>query len=294
MKKRGADERVFCLAGGYKGLAKSLSVMGLGNIKIDEDRRHIRVSTGELEIDLLKDRGLALFSVSFPEVSDEPLLGTLGHGYYDSIELGADFFSGHLIHTARDGLKSTDLSLVSPEIREDGAGLHVFALLETRIGVLEKSYFIPRIGKEFSLTYKLRTRALSASSLRLGIFTLIPHAFNNESLWFETINGGAGPERFYLKGHTLNHDKPVSPAISASGCLGATEGWVSFGDDKKSLTISSDRSLVHTVPMINYREAGERFFLRLYHSAGELDDTSYWLWRGSNEVTFTLKARRLG
>lgn len=289
-----SEERILCGVGLYSGLPPALSVAGLGGITVAEDHRHVRVSTAELEIELLKDRGLALSSLIFTEVSDQPLLGTLGHGYYDSIELGADFFSGHLIHTARDGVKATDLSLASPTVTEGDGGVSISALIETPIGLLEKTYLIPRLGKEFSLTYKLRSRALPASSLRLGIFTLIPHAFNNESLWFETINGGLGPERFYLKGHTLNHDRPVSPAISASGCLGATEGWISFGDNKKSITISSDRSLVHTVPMINYRESGDKFFLRLYHSAGELDDTSYWLWRGSNEVTFTITARGLG
>ncbi len=291
--KRPLEEGVLCATGLYGGLAALLPGGAFSGVAVDEDSRQVRVTTGDLEIVLLKDRGLALSSARFPGVSERPLIGTLGHGYFDSIELGADFFSGHLIHTDREGVKTTDLRRVSPTVSEDEAGVHIHAAIETPMGLLEKTYHIPHAGEEFSLTCRLRARALLASSLRLGIFTFMPEAFDNEGLWFETINGGAGPERFYLKGHTLGHNEPVSPAISASSCLGATEGWVSFGDDEKSVRISSERRSVHTVPMINYRESGDDFFLRIYHSAGELDDTSYWVWRGSNEVTFTVRARRL-
>jgi len=287
------QERVLCGAGLYGGPSPLGHLSGFSGIAVDEDKRRVRVVTEDIELELLKARGLALSSAFFPGVSDKPLLGTLGHGYFDSIELGADFFSGHLIHTDRAGVKSTDLLPVSVHISEDESGTNIFAAIPTPIGLLEKTYHVPRRGAEFSLTVRLRAGALSSSSLRLGIFTFMPEAFDNETLWYETVNGGMGPERFYLKGHRLGHNEPVSPAISASSCLGATEGWVSFGDNEKALAISSDRRFVHTVPMINYRETGERFFLRLYHSAGELDDTSYWVWRGANEAAFSVKAKRL-
>ncbi len=287
-----AKEPALCGAGLYGSAAPGPVPRGGRAIDVEENSRQVRVSTGEVVIRLLKDRGLALSSALFSAVSERPLIGTLGHGYFDSIELGADFFSGHLIHTSRRGVKTTDLHPVSPTVREDEGGVHISAVIKTSIGLLDKTYHIPAVGNEFSLTYRLRAGALPASSLRLGIFTLLPEAFNVERLWFETINGGMGPERFYLKGHTVTHNEPVNPAISASGCLGATAGWVGFGDDEKRVTITSDRRLIHTVPMINYRESGGKFFLRAYHSAGELDDTSYWLWRGSNEITFTLSAKR--
>jgi len=290
-QERTSRELVLCGAGFHGGLAPGVAMGGGAEIDVDEDKRRVTIRAKEVELTLLKDKGLALSSASFPGISDKALLGTLGHGYFDSIELGADFFSGHLIHTSREGVKTTDLCPASYTIKEDAGGVCISANLETPIGLLVKTYHIPRRGAEFSITYKLRAGALQASSLRLGIFTFMPEAFENKSLWFETVNGGMGAERFYLKGHRLSHNEPVSPAISASGCLGATEGWVAFGDKEKSLIISSERRFVHTVPMINYRESGNKFFLRLYHSAGELDDTSYWLWRGSNEVTFIVRAK---
>ncbi|MFQ5479853.1 MAG: hypothetical protein ACE5DW_01080 [Thermodesulfobacteriota bacterium] len=281
------------------GVAFSLPVKGAralagrSKVRVYEDARRLRISTGRVEIEFLKDRGLALASVLFPHVSARPLLGTLGHGYFDSIELGADFFSGHLIHTDRAGTKTTDLVPVVPTVIEDEAGVRISAVIDTSIGRLVKEYQIPRGGDEFTLSYRLTARGLAASSLRLGIFTLMPGAFDKKDLWFETINGGTGPERFSLSGRSLSHAKPVSPAISGTSCLGATEGWVSFGDRKKTLCISSERNIVHTVPMINYSEPGNEFFLRLYHSAGEVDDTAYWVWRGINEVRFKVMAEKV-
>ncbi len=267
--------------------------MGRGGVDIYEDTRRLCLSTESLEIELLKDRGLAVNSLSFLKVSERPLLGTLEHGYFDSIELGADYFSGHLIHTDRAGTKTTDLLPVQPLITRDESGVSVSAVIDTAIGRLVKEYRIPVHGEEFSIRYRFNARGLRASSLRLGIFTFMPEVFNRKDMWFETVNGGTGPERFKLTGRTLAHEKPVSPAISASTCLGATEGWVSFGDKQKSICISSERGFVHTFPMINYRECGEKFFLRLYHSAGEVDDTAYWVWRGMNEMSFKVSAKNL-
>ncbi len=289
-----SEENGLCYAGAGGPMVMTLPTIAPWScgFYVQEDKRRLQVATSSVEMEFIKDRGLALKTLSFPEVCTRPLLGTISHGYFDSIEFGADFFSSHLIHTDREGVKTTDLLPVSPVIVEDEAGVTVRAVIDTAIGRVIKEYYIPRLGQEFSLTYRLTTGALAASSLRLGIFTLLPDAFDKDTLWFETINGGTEAERFFLKGRTLSHERPVSRAISASSCLGATEGWVRFGDDEKTLCVLSERRVVYTVPMINYRESGGSFFLRLSHSAGELDDTAYWLWRGCNEVTFTVRAEK--
>jgi hypothetical protein len=230
-------------------------------------------------------------------VDESPLFGTLEHGYYDDIRLGADFFSGHLIHMAKDGNKSTDLvaKTTEPLVDDGPEAVTVKLRAELGIGTLWKTYHISKTGPEVSVTYKLKVNGLTASSLRLGIFTLIPSAFELDSLWFETVNGGAGAERFTLKGHLVSQDDSVSQRVTASGCLGATEGWVRVGDKDKCLEFSTDKSELFTVPMLRFSETGndeKPFFLRLLHSLGEVDDTAWWVWRGYNEVTFKIRGRR--
>ena len=254
----------------------------------------LKVSTRSVEAEFLVDKGLAIKSLAFPDISEKALIGTLPHGHYEDIRLGADFFSGHLIHVSKDGKKSTDLKKTSPAIEEDGSSVHLKAETPVDIGTLCKTYKISKTKPEVSVTYTLKVDGLAASSLRLGIFTFLPDGFERDTIWFETINGGSAPERFYLKGHELGHDEPVSQSVSASGCLGATDGWVRVGDSEKSITISSDKSQLYSVPMINFKELSteDSFFLRMYHSVGEVDDTAWWVWRGYNEVTYTITAAR--
>lgn len=254
----------------------------------------LRVSTPAVTVEFIPNKGYALKSLVFPSVSNAPLLGTLPHGYYEDMRLGADFFSGHLIHTSREGRQTTDLGQSTVEVREEREKVSVLVKSPLNIGVLWKRYDISRTEPEMEITYRLKVNGLAASSLRAGIFTFVPSSFDRESLWFETVNGGPGPERFTLGGHSLSHDEPVSQGVSASSCLGATEGWVRIGDKDKAVEISTDKARLYTVPMLRYAELpGEgSFFLRLYHTLGEFDDTAWWVWRGYNEAVFTVRAIR--
>lgn len=250
------------------------------------------ISTGTVEAEFLPSRGFAIKRAVFPGVSHEPLIGTIPHGYYEDIRLGADFFTGHIINVARDGKKTTDLKPASMEISENDSSVVLEAKTPMDIGFLTKTYEISKTEPSISLTLKLKVNGLHASSLRLGIFTFLPGSFDAGSLWYESVNGGAGPERFYLNGKTVSHDEPVSQSVSTSGCLGATDGRVRIGDRHKALEISTDKSRLFSVPMLKYMELKDegKFFMRLHHSVGEVDDTAWWVWRGVNEITFKLKA----
>lgn len=267
--------------------------------RADADRAVIKrgvhtlsVSTGQVDIEFLTHKGCAIRSAVFPAISPRPLIGTLAHGYYDDISLGADFFSGHLIHVARDGRKTTDMKDVEPAVTESSGSVTVAVRIPLEIGTLWKSYEVFKATPEIKVSYRLKVNGLLASSLRLGIFTVLPEGFDMNSLWLETVNGGLDVERFYLKGHEISHDEPVSQSVSASSCLGATEGWVRIGDSSRSIEFSSDKSRLFSVPMVRFRGVGpeETFFLRLYHSLGEVDDTAWWVWRGYNEIVFSIRA----
>ena len=262
--------------------------------KIESCARVLKVDTGVVRAEFMESKGHALKSLTFPQVSPEPLIGTLAHGHYEDISLGADFFSGHLIHSSREGKKTTDLVASTAIVEETSGKVCLEVKTHIEIGTLWKKYEISKAAPEVKVTYRLKVNGLVASSLRAGIFTFMPSAFDRETLWFETVNGGAGAERFYLLGHALNHDEPVSQSVSATSCLGSTDGIVRIGDSTKSIEIQTDKSRLFSVPMLKYLELPEEnsFFLRLYHSLGEFDDTAWWVWRGYNEAAFTLRAAR--
>lgn len=258
----------------------------------------LKVATDTVKAEFLENKGYAIKTAVFPGVSDAPLIGTMPHGYYEDIRLGADFFSGHLIHISREGAKTTDLvkKTTEPSVSEDADAVTVEVKMELAIGTLWKTYRVSKTSPEIELKCTLKVDGLTASSLRAGIFTVFPEAFDRDGLYLETVNGGPGPERFSLRGRELSHDKPVSPRVSSSGCLGATEGWTRVGDGEKYIEFSTDKTRLYSVPMVSYTELqeedGRDFFLRIVHSLGETDDTAWWVWRGYNEISFKVRAAK--
>ncbi len=252
----------------------------------------LKVSTETVVAEFLTNKGLAIKGLIFPAVSQKPLIGTLDHGYYNDMSLGADFFSGHLIHLTKDALKSTDLLAINPEVEENSSSVTISVKVTLQMCTLWKTYTISKYEPKVRLSYRLKVNGLVASSLRLGIFTALPSGFERSSLWCESVNGGDMAERFFLEGHNVTHDQPPCPGVSASACLGATDGVVTIGDSEKSVRIEADKSRLYSVPMVSYTDVDDSFFLRIYHSIGELDDTAWWVWRGYNEAVFTISAKR--
>ena len=76
--------------------------------------------------------------------------------------------------------------------------------------------------------------------------------------------------------------------VTASSCLGATEGWVSAGDKNRGLALIGDRSAAAVVPMVEFSPVDERFFLRIQHTAAESDDTRASFLRGTRTFSFAL------
>ena len=116
-------------------------------------------------------------------------------------------------------------------------------------------------------------KGIPKGSLVTGILTFNPDAFDKDTLFYETHNGGYAMERFMLNGSTVNHSQPVSNLVTASGGLGATEGVVCIGDDDYHVAISFDQTMCAALPMLNYVETRKSYFLRLLFSVAECDES---------------------
>ncbi len=259
---------------------------------IEDKGGRLRVVTPLLEVEFLKEKGFAIASLIFTGVSPLSMVGTLEHGYYDDIGYGADYFSGHMIREARDGAKTTDLEPAEAVIEDGERELSISIKIPLDIGMFFKTFIISKDKGELTVKYRLKVSGLEASSVRLGIFTFMPGGFDQDTLYYSSVNGGKGPEIFPLKGHLVSHDVPVNQRVTASGCLGATEGWVVVGDKDKELRITTDKAELYSAPMVNYRQVDDKFFLRLYHSIGEIDETAWWVWRGDNHISFNISASK--
>ena len=191
------------------------------------------IDAGDLKITLNERRGLALASFVDRSASSRSLFGTIEH-YHETIELGADWYTGNLVQEAPLRHKVTDLESVTASFATDGDRITVCATIETELGMIEKSITVDPDAGEVSVDWTLRWSELPPGSLRLGHVTVHPEAFDPASLFYATHNGGDAIERHTLRGASFDHGAAVSALVSARGGLGATEGLIVLGAHKRT------------------------------------------------------------
>jgi glycosyl hydrolase family 57 len=241
---------------------------------IRRESRWLVVETDAMKAVFNCRRGLAIDSLTLKRVSERPLLGTIPHGYYQDIALGADFYSGHLVLETPGRPKVTDLETVEPEIC-GGDQPEIIVLrgcINTSMGPVLKTIWVTREG-QIRLRFELQWEQLPVGSLRLGHITMQPEAFERESLFFETHNGGVLPERFALERKSIEHGRSVSFLVSSSSSLGMTDGVLKMGDRERSIVVHTPLDQACVVAQITYVPLQSSFFCRASFSAAELDET---------------------
>ncbi|MFZ0799674.1 MAG: hypothetical protein WCA13_17455 [Terriglobales bacterium] len=241
---------------------------------IKRESRWLSVETDAMKAVFNCRRGLAIDSLILKSVSERPLLGTIPHGYYQDIALGADFYSGHLVLETPGRPKVTDLEPVEPEIcAGDRPGtIMLRGCVNTSLGPVLKTIRVRREG-QIRIRFELQWEQLPLGSLRLGHITMHPEAFDPESLFFETHNGGVLPERFALERKSIEHGRSVSFLVSSSSSLGMTEGVLKMGDRERAIVIQTLLDQACVVAQMTYVPVQGSFFYRASFSAAELDDT---------------------
>ncbi len=241
---------------------------------IKRESRWLSVETDAMKVVFNCRRGLAIDSLTVKRVSERALLGTIPHGYYQDIALGADFYSGHLVLETPGRPKVTDLEIVKPEIcAEDEPGsIMVRGCVNTSLGPVLKTIWVTREG-QVRLRFELQWEQLPLGSLRLGHITMRPEAFDPERLFFETHNGGLLPERFALERKSIEHGRSVSFLVSSSSSLGITEGVLKIGDRQRAIVIQTPLDQACVVAQMTYVPVEGSFFYRASFSVAELDDT---------------------
>jgi hypothetical protein len=229
---------------------------------------------GALTLCLNLRRGMAITAFSDARVAARPLLGTLEHGYFATIDLGADFYSGHLVQESPLTHKITDLERVQPTVGHDGQGcLCARARIVTELGPIDKAVRLDPTGRGFELEWALHWRELPLGSLRLGHVTLLPEAFQAHTLWYATHNGGAELERHRVAGPGFDHGAAVSALVSCRQGLGMSEGVVLLGDARRTIRVEVDQACARPLGLVGWVPAGDRWFLRLGFSLTESDET---------------------
>ncbi len=228
----------------------------------------------ELTLALNVRRGLAIEAFTDAGVCERPLLGTLAHGYFPMIELGADFYSGHLVQEPPARHKVTDLERVEPVVGLDERGrLCARTQIATELGPIEKAVRLDAATGAVELEWALRWSELPLGSLRLGHVTLMPEAFDAGTLWYATHDGGTTLEAHRVQGAAFDHGGAVSALVSCRQGLGLTEGVVLLGDAERTIRVEVDQACARLLGLLSWTPAGERWLLRLSFALTESDDT---------------------
>ena len=246
----------------------------LADFKISQDPEGILLNIDSPHVQVVFNlrRGLALQSLAFLGHDFVPVIGTLPHGYFDSIEYGADFYSGGVVmELPLEHRRITDLERVKPKIEQVGQNLHVSVEIETDKGLIVKRYVISSQAESIKLMIEFPDWQRSHSVLRVGTLTLLPEAFS-QPVYLKTCNGGSGLESFLLN-QDCDHTASASSLVSCTTGFGATTGEIILGDVHREISISWDPAQCAFFPMLSHQLFKENFLTRLFFSLGELDDT---------------------
>ena len=260
--------------------------------KVTERNNLLEIESGQIKISLNRSRGLAVHKLIFKEISPEPLIGTLYHGYYDDIFFAADFYTGHTIIEYQGLPKSTDLMKAEPAFEDNGDYFSVKTVIKMAEGYIKKEIKIYRKSNRVDINLGFNLEIKNPASVRTGIMTFMPFAFDEKTLFFRTVNGGFKSEKFLIK-KDVDHAKAINSLISSSHCLGATEGWVEIGDRKKSVRIYSDKGQMYSVPMVKFQKVDDTYFLRVFHSIAETDETVKFPLKLNNAISFSISGSKI-
>ncbi len=249
--------------------AKALKEKG---IELEQDAIYLKLRTADLSLSLNIRRGLAIKELGFARNGFRPLAGTLPHGYFHAIRMGADFYSGGLIVELPGQLKRiTDLERMEPQYFWNNGQLAIQGDLETSLGTFRKTLFYSLGEQKLGLRYDFPGWERPFGTVRVANLTLAPEAFSKKNLFVRCHNGGEDLLSFKVK--PCNHGAAVSSLISCGAGFGATEGYLELADLENGLILEWDPAACAAFPMLIHQPDPPSHFTRLIFSLAEMDDT---------------------
>ncbi len=290
------------LAAGQSGAAvirKSVrsAVSQVSDYRIDPEQHLVETPTVRLR--LLPAHGGAIDSLEFPQAFGQPLICRLQDQSAQPLQPGASQLPGDLVLEDQNGRSITDHHKTELEYPEPGEGHEIFfpvrCSIRTELGTIWKTYRVYRYQPRIDLAYRFQWKDAVPRTFRLGRMTLNARAFDLDTLFYATTNGGDDVERFSLNDEHFRQDEPLEGGVTSPCYLGATEGWVVLGDALKGVGFVTKSAELYSLPMVHYENlAGESegFRLTLAYSLAEGDETSHTLWRGHSSWSLSILGGR--
>lgn len=249
----------------------ALAVAGF-QVELDAENILLSIRTDTIHIVLNLRRGMSIHSLAFRQHDFIPLIGTLPHGYFHSIELGADFYSGgSVIELLTEHQRITDLDCVTPTCWLEEGDLHIRGEVQTPKGRIVKELCIAQGEESVSVSTAFPDWQRPYGTVRVGTLTLLPDPFN-EPLRIAFEIGGKEAEEFLLVEDVL-HQQAASSLVSASSGLGGAGGEIHIGDGARWMNILWDPAECAAFPMLMHQSCSPSALTRISFSLCEVDET---------------------
>jgi hypothetical protein len=233
----------------------------------------LMIATADLHLTLKQRKGLTVHSLAFRSQGFVPVVGTLPHGYFESIDYGADFYTGGvIIELPGEHRRITDLLPVSPRFHASADTLLITARIDSPAGPIDKTLRIARHGERVTLSFAFPGWQRPRGIVRVGTTTLLPEAFAGP-LQLRCRNGGQADEIFALD-RNCDHGHPSSSLVSSTTGLGASNGELVIGDQHRALRLDWDPADCAALPMLIHQRSAPSHLTRIVFALAELDDTS--------------------
>ena len=240
-------------------------------IGLEKDDTLLSIATSNINLKLNLRRGMAIQSLAFKSHGMESCIGTLPHGHFSCISLGADFYSGGVIAELPILRKRiTDLERVEPSfVINKKNEIEVHCEVTTEIGKISKVITVSTNNESISLDYYFSNIKI-IGSVRLGILTLV-NSFNYDTE-VQCANGGNRLESFKID-EEFDHSKPASSLVSSSRGLGATTGEIRLKNLNKDIFLNWSKSRSAAMPLLQNLNSNNEKLTRVIFSIQEVDDT---------------------
>lgn len=224
----------------------------------------LKHDTNILEINLAK--GLSLSSWN---QNGKNIMGTIEHGYYDDISYAADFYSCTSIVEPLGNRKIADLN----EIKEFNLTKRSVETSFISQGVkFYKKYQLIN-NNSFEINQSLEFPSRSKMKIAHSVFTFLPDAWDQDSLYFSTFLGGDVEETFFLN-EEFDHSANLNLNVGSKNGFFSTKGFIMIGDQLKSISFQYNLAKSALMPKIVYKKVDStNYFLRLMLFSQDTDET---------------------
>jgi len=242
---------------------------------IVENKDFIEIKTDGFFVKFNKNKGLSIFSAGLIKDKKELcILGTLEHGFFDNIELGADFFSGAFVmQDMKDANLITDLLQVDPVISCQNEVIAISTDFKIGKVIVKKTIFINLKKMSVNFLYSFNNRRRSRETIRLSAATIKTDQMQNINFNVYSKTGSKTAHKYVLD-REFDHGLPVSHRVSSSSGLPSTDGELNFEINGVSFDVCWDTSRNSFYPLFSFKKDKNGNLIRLHLSEQEIDDTS--------------------